>query len=202
MTGERWYSKWQVPDVPAGTKGDWCIDSVEVTEAEARWASRLPRRLGGADIDAGVYRRLRCGRTVVMSDTPDEIGDHRQLFDRARGTVLLNGLGLGMALNGVASKPEVERVIVVELSRDVLDLVAPHYLAKFRHRGGAFLWFNHADAMTWKPPEGMRFGAVWHDIWPHINPDNVDQMKTLHRRYGRKTDWQGSWARDLCEMHR
>ena len=56
-----------------------------------------------------------------------------------------------------------------------------------------------ADALEWKPPKGTRYNAVWHDIWDNICGDNLDDMKKLHRKYGRRTNWQGSWCRDQCE---
>ena len=35
-----------------------------------------------------------------------------------------------------------------------------------------------------------------HDIWDDICLDNLETMATLHRKYGRRCDWQGSWKRD------
>jgi hypothetical protein len=58
-----------------------------------------------------------------------------------------------------------------------------------------------ADAFSWKPPKNIRYGMVWHDIWPNICGDNYPEMKTLHRRYGRKADWQGSWCKGLTKRH-
>ena len=54
------------------------------------------------------------------------------------------------------------------------------------------------DALQFMP-RGMKFTVVWHDIWNHICSDNLPDMHKLHRKYGRRTDWQGSWARHLCE---
>ena len=88
-------------------------------------------------------------------------------------------------------KPEVEHVTVVELSKDVIALVAGHYKARYGDR----LTVVHADALDWKPPKGARYDAVWHDIWPDICGDNWETMKRLHRKYGRRCDWQNSWCR-------
>jgi spermidine synthase len=99
-----------------------------------------------------------------------------------------------MVLNAALRKPEVEHVTVVEQSEDVIKLVASHY-------EGPRVTIVHADAMTYQPPTGAKFGAVWHDIWDDICADNLDEMKILHRRYGRRTVWQGSWARELCERY-
>jgi hypothetical protein len=44
---------------------------------------------------------------------------------------------------------------------------------------------------------------AWFDIWPSICQDNWDEMKLLHRRYGRKADWKGCWGREeIMRMNR
>jgi len=90
-------------------------------------------------------------------------------------------------------KPGVLRVTVIEASADVIKLVAPHYAKLWGER---FVCV-HADAFAYQPPRGARYGAVWHDIWDDINHDNLPQMRDLHRKYARRTTWQGSWAREL-----
>ncbi len=56
-----------------------------------------------------------------MSTTPQEIITQRPGLQRAHGTVVVGGLGLGWFLKKVHDKPEVERVILVEYSRELLD---------------------------------------------------------------------------------
>lgn len=184
-------------DVPEGVSGSWRVERFAVTDEDVRlhnmrcmWSAGMGRRT----IDAGTYTRLTRGETVVMSDTQAEKWDHYDAVRAARGVILLNGLGLGMVLNACMLKPEVERAIVVEQSSDVIALCAAHYRGKF----GARVEIIEADALTYQPPKGVRFGMVWHDIWDNICGDNLPEMKTLHRRYGRRADWQGSWAKDLC----
>jgi len=134
-----------------------------------------------------------------MSDTPDEMRDHLSIVNHATGRVLINGLGLGMVLKNILLKPEVFEVTVIEIDQDLIDLVGPrlgwpNYVLD--HRVSIIC----ADALTWKPPKGKRYNAVWHDIWDDICTDNLDQMKYLTRKYGQYSDWQGSWCRGLCEQ--
>jgi hypothetical protein len=56
-----------------------------------------------------------------MSLTPMEMLTHRRGAQLASHTVVLGGLGLGWLLRKVCEKPEVERVVVVEKSRVLLD---------------------------------------------------------------------------------
>ena len=127
-----------------------------------------------------------------MSDTPDEKRGHYRFVWSAKGHVLINGLGLGMVLGAVLQNPAVTKATVVEISPDVIALVAPSY----RDPRVSIVC---GDALTIEIEKGAKFGAVWHDIWDNICADNLEAMKTLHRRYGRRAEWQGSWARHLCE---
>jgi spermidine synthase len=56
-----------------------------------------------------------------MSLTPTEVMTQRGGVRAARGAVLIGGLGLGWLLRKVCETPEVEKVIVVEISREVLE---------------------------------------------------------------------------------
>lgn len=143
---------------------------------------------GRGYIPEGEYTSLTCkGRGIVMSDTPDEMRDHYHAFWKAKGHVLINGLGLGMVLGAILRKPEVEHVTVIEIDPDVIDLVGPHYAC-------GRLTIINVDAFEYVPPKGARFGAAWHDIWDDYCADNLPEMTRLKRRYGRRADWQGCWS--------
>jgi hypothetical protein len=175
--------------LPEGRRGPWAVRRVTVDRAPMR-----PDRKGPPP---GTYTMLTHDlRGVVMSDTPDERRDHLVFVLKAHGHVLINGLGLGMCLAAVLARSEVTRATVVEADEDVIALVGRHYV------GDPRVEIVHADAYDYAPPRGVRYGAVWHDIWDAISSDNLPGMTRLHRKYGRRTDWQGSWARDLCESGR
>ena len=56
-----------------------------------------------------------------MSITPQEIITQRPGIQRASGTVMVGGLGLGWFLRKVHDRDEVERVILVEKCQELLD---------------------------------------------------------------------------------
>ncbi len=176
--------------VPEGTSGKWSVVQFEIPEHSIE---NLRMMMDGRGATPGNYTKLHCkGRGVIMSDTPAEKQDHAQFVLEARGHCLINGLGLGMCLQAALLKPEVEHVTVVEIDQDVIDLV-------WRHYASDRCTIIHASAFDYKPPKGIRYGAVWHDIWDSICVDNHDEMKRLHRKYGRRADWQGSWGRPEIE---
>ena len=193
------YDKYKV-DIPEGQSGEWRIEKFTVSEQEAKF-SELRAKISFSDrgrpVKAGIYTRLLRNGTLVMSDTPAEIDDHYGTLRWSRGNVLLNGLGLGVALKIVLGNQGVKKVFVNELSEDVIKLVRPYFTDDR-------VVINHADAFEWKPPRGTRFGMIWHDIWDNICEDNLPEMKKLHRKYGHYLDKggeQGSWGRDLLDDH-
>lgn len=184
--------------VPEGASGRWAVQRFTVSREDAQWAN-LRATIGGErgrGISPGDYTRLVHGATVVMSDVPAEMRDHVDAVLNAKGDCLVNGLGLGMVVQAMLFKDGVNTVTVIERSPDVIKLVAPHYQERF---GNRFMVIE-SDALQYTPPRGKKFGAVWHDIWDYICADNLDNMKTLHRRYGRRTEWQGSWCRAECQQ--
>jgi len=179
--------------VPAGERGKWRVEKFTITEEASKFATLRSLWQGGRGaIRPGTYTKLVCeGRGVVMSDTPDEMRDHADAVRHARGHVLINGLGLGMVLGAILKKPEVERVTVVELDADVIALIGPHYAC-------GRLEIVNASAFDYEPPRGIRYDAVWHDIWDDICTGNLSEMTKLKRKYGSRSDWQGCWSEPIC----
>lgn len=186
-----------IVDVPEGVAGDWRIEKFTVSQVEADLFnfgnSRNAR--SGRDIDPDTYTRLMYQGTVVMSDTPAEKRDHIEFISRAKRHILINGLGLGYAVEACGRKSSVQRITVIEMSSDVLLLSKQHYLNKYPDK----VEIIHADAFTWTPPKEVRYDAVWHDIWNHICSDNLKEMDQLYHKYKGISDWQGSWCRNDCE---
>lgn len=187
------YQFGHVPFVEAA-RGDWQISPFEVSESEAGLHNMrcAMRRQRVHMIKPGRYMRLEHARRgVVMSNTPMEVLTNREAYRAARGKVLVNGLGLGMLLEGLVRKDEVESVRVVEIDRDVIDLV-----------GGRFandpkVEIVHADAFQYRPARGEVFDYAWHDIWDDFSIENLPSMKKLVARYRKPRSMaQGVWSRE------
>lgn len=181
-------------NIPDGEKGDFKVMKFKVdSTGSLQTLFSNPARV----CPEGEYTKLvHAQRGVIMSDTPAEMRDHIEAVIKAKGSCLINGLGIGMVLKAVLNKPEVTDVTVIELEQDVIDLVAPHYVNDPR------VTIIQADAYLWQPPKEKRYSMVWHDIWDNISEDNLPLMGKLHRKYGRKADWQGSWAKHICLSQR
>lgn len=189
---EEWRVMDNIPNVniPAAQSNQWRVETFDVPKSD--WGAFI---YGHRTPKPGTYTRLMRGSIVVMSDTDAEKRDHSFAVHKANGHCLINGLGLGMVLGACLLKNSVTKVTVVEISADVINLVAHHY-------ADARVEIIQSDALLYKPPKGVRYGMVWHDIWDNICADNLPQMHALHRKYGKRCDWQGSWARQECERVR
>jgi len=188
-------------NVPEGKSGAYSIEKFIVSEKDASFHNmRSTFSFGdrGRTIEAGEYTKMVRGGTIVMSDTFAEIRDHSCFIEEAHDHVLINGLGLGWVIEALFQKKEVKTIVVIEKSKDVISLVKQHYYNKCPK--DKYIIIVHADAFEYKPQKGQRYGAVWHDIWDNICGDNLEDMKKLHRKYCRRTDWQSSWCRDECEL--
>lgn len=191
--------------VPPGEHGRAVIERFTVSAGSL---GALRYALQGRPVTPGEYQRLLVDGVLWMSDTPAEAWDHRTLlllareraYSERRPTVLVHGLGLGVAVEsligiGVAS------LDVVELDDDVLSLVGPH-VQRLADAAGVRLTLHHDNALTKAWPTVRRWDLVWHDIWPTISAVNLDAMTALHRRFGRRCYWQGSWCKDECRRLR
>ena len=221
-----WYEKYKV-DVPVGECGDWTVERFTFDRRAAdmeRTRAMFTFSGGGRGVPEGTYTSLKRRGYLVMSDTPDEIRDHLGPIHEVvhavkRGekpTCLVHGLGLGMVAKAMLDEGAA-KVTIVEQSSDVIDLVGKHLLHALGgseevfegyEANGSRSWATdrlsiiNDDALTWQPLKGAKWDVLWHDIWDDLCTDNLPEMKILHRRFGRRSRWQGSWGRELCERAR
>ena len=208
-----------VPDVSflqEGTQGRWQVERFEIGEKELanfdlgtikdgpRAIARMRRP------KMGTFTRLVYTGGVfedtVMSDVEGEKWELERFVRIATGTVLINGLGLGVALNAVLLKPDVYSVYVIEKSKEVCALVGEQFEQRVADGvyGSKGLLILHDDAFTWKLAKGEMFNVVWHDIWTNITSDNLTEITKLKRKYARRLirpgAWQGAWAEMQCRF--
>lgn len=180
-------------NVPDGVSGKWSVSTFEVPKEDL--SQMLSMMKYGRGVPAGTYKRLMRGGEVIMSNTPDEISDFLGFYYKAKGSILINGLGIGVTLKALMEKPEVTDITVIENSEDVIKLVASSYQ-------DPKVTIIHADAFTWNPPKGKVYDCVWHDIWDNICADNLPEMAKLHRKYARRAKYQESWCKYRCQRQK
>ncbi len=176
--------------VGTGPKG-W---KVEVLKATDLW--RMKYAMDGRDSGEGPFHVLRHDGVLWMSDTAAEMRDLYEPVGMIRAskpaTVLVHGLGMGLVI--AAALRYGSDVDVVEIDGDLAEWMTP-WLTTLAAKHGGEIRVHVGDALTWQWPVGSKWHIVWHDIWPDISDDNLKDMHYLHRSFGGRCDWQGSWAR-------
>lgn len=197
-----WYDSFRVT-VPEGTSSDVTIRRFEV-ERDSLTNLRLQLQ-GGRQCAPGTYTQLLRRGQIWMSDTTAECRDHWEPYNQAQklehGSMLINGLGLGVLLQGVIPLGNLDVIDVVEIDPDVIKLVGDHYMA-LAEEHGVQLTIHQDDAYTIQWPKGRRWDLAWHDIWPTLCTDDLEEHGKLNRKYGRRVDWQGCWAHEQLLSYR
>lgn len=109
----------------------------------------------------GIHTLQENGHGTWMSSMPQEIEQHHRQLAGLKGRVLIGGLGLGLAPALLNSMEEVEQVVVVEKSFEVLDLVGK-YIPKKK------VSIVHTDLYEYllrAKKKKMRFDCAFYDIW-------------------------------------
>jgi len=198
-----WFQiKWpkMVEVVPEGERGDAKVTHFEVSEKDSAYSRMRASVQGyaGEFVPPGRYARLVVGGSLMMSDTEMEQHTNSRAIYQANGSVLIAGMGLGVMLIPVCQKPGVTKVLVVEKSQDVIDLVEPH-VRKFLGEDAEKLTIIQGDIFDFKPQKGEKWDTIWFDIWPDVCEDNLDGLATLKRRFSKRLNkenpecWMGAW---------
>jgi len=179
-------------------------DGIKIDQfvVEATSIENMRLAFQGRSCAPGTYTRLTIDGALWMSDTSAEKRDHWSPVSAMRqleGDVLIHGLGLGLVV--AAAIRLGHSVDVVEQDQRVIDAVGPSMEALAAEHG-VECRIHHGDAYTYQFPKGQTWAVAWHDIWLDLCVDNLDEMAKLHRRYGRRVEWQGSWGRELLRRER
>lgn len=175
--------------IPAGASGLWYVAKATVG------ALPFGDRMDAPGSYTFLYRytdstMLRGGESV-MSDNRLELAKHLDFVMRARGRVLVTGLGLGCVLRGLMARAQVESIDLVERDRDVIALVWPHIPKDPR------VTLHCAEAVDWvKRHRDRRWDAAWHDLWTDTD-SGEPSLPIVHQRLmlalRRRVGWQGAW---------
>ncbi len=148
--------------------GDFRIEKFEINP------NNLYAALHG--ISVGKYVRLLHKNEVVMSDTDMEKRTNAKFVINAHGNVLIGGLGIGMILLAIQDKSNVDRIIVVEKSKEVIALVKDQLPLNNK--------IEIVNADVWEYMPSCKFNTIYMDIWNYINTDVYkDSMKPLISKY-------------------
>ncbi len=119
--------------IPEGSCGAFRVRHLHVASgARLNTANLRCMALGGQPSEPVRFRKpvhfheLSEHGGVWMTDKPDEQAQANRLVSGLRGTVLVGGLGLGYGATRLAQQPQVDNVVIVERSEEVIRLVWRH----------------------------------------------------------------------------
>lgn len=175
-------------DIPEATSGDWKVK--HLIQPAGRPLVRTSTRtmlFGGHRAAALCYseptrwHQLYEGTSLWMTDLPIEQFQARRVLPRLHGHVLVGGLGLGMVLQLLRRRRSVREITVIEYSKDVIRLVAPHHdFADTR------VTFVQADIAAYlhdcEPVFDTAFFDTWSDDGEGTFFDTVLPLRELARR--------------------
>jgi hypothetical protein len=180
--------------VPEKSHGIAAVEHFSVSDSESKFSALR----SGDYVPSGRYAKLKVNGILMMSDTSMEHRTNMEVVRQAKGDVLIAGLGLGMILHPILSKPEVLSVTVVEKYADVITLIGPTV-------ENDKLTIVEGDIFTWKPAKGSKYDVVYFDIWAEQSTDCLEDMRKLHirfRPYKFKDGWMDSWRKDLLKAQK
>lgn len=126
-----------VVKIPAGKVGEYAIEHFTRPAGKVERSSLKTAIMGGQadpplEFDHETkWHRLVYEGGVWMTDLPIEQIQHDKELEpilRDGGSVLVGGLGVGYAANVLAACEHVERIVIVEISPEVISLVGPHVI--------------------------------------------------------------------------
>jgi hypothetical protein len=127
--GEPWEG---VVSIPEGEVGTYRVKHFSRPAGEVERSNFRTAFIGGQGHSPLAFDRatnwhsLEYEGGVWVTDLPIEQQQHDDLLAPLFGSVLVGGLGIGYAATVLAANPDVDEVVVVEISPEVVELVGPH----------------------------------------------------------------------------
>jgi len=121
-----------VVEIPEGKVGEYMIrhifrDAGKVARSNLRTAMFGGQGDKPLEFDRKTqWHELSYDGGVWMTDLPIEQQQHDNELEPVCGRVVVGGLGVGYAANVLAARSSVDEVVVVEISKEVVELVGPH----------------------------------------------------------------------------
>lgn len=172
------------------TIGAYEVTTKVLTEQEAKFynlRALLNNRLE-ALVNAGTYKVLTKDGEIVMSNTQLEITTHQEAIEKAKGNILVAGLGLGMFLTAIKDKKEVKKIVVVEKSEEIIQMIGKYYKDnKIEIINEDIFDFSTKDT----------FDLIWIDIWNDFNNYNLEEMEYLKEKFSSNSKEILCWSEDI-----
>lgn len=177
--------------VPPSKFGNWEVIKFTITEEEAKFYNmrNIINRRSLLNVEQGEFVRLvKGGSEVVMSNTLMELETNQVAYENATGNVLIAGLGMGMILDAILSKPDVTKVRIIELDQDIIDNIGVLY------KDHPKVEIVQGSIFDYTLQKDEYYNYIWFDIWTYITNDNIEEILELHSKFCRHCKWMSFWS--------
>jgi len=149
--------EWKTVDYPVKSLG-----TASITKTKYRRNIYLMEGVDGYELlkvtKPITITELRINGKVVMLDDPMQWIAMKRLAEACKGRVLIGGLGLGLILHHLVGNKRVKSIDVVEINKDVIDLIKPFLPDDDRVK------IHHDDVLSYKWVHG-NFDTIVLDLW-------------------------------------
>ena len=131
-----------------------------------------------------------------MWGLPEEIEDQKEIAENASGKVLVAGYGLGIVQKFLLENRQVDFVLTVEASKEVLDVCKSRYGKLY----GDIVLCDYYDFES-----QIEFDTVVGDIWENVNERYLEEYERFRVKANELLSHKGkvlSWGGDYFEYLR
>lgn len=112
------------------------------------------------------YLEVKEGDTTWMSITPHEINTMKEDIKKVKGNVLVLGLGLGYFPYMASLNNEVNKIVIIEKDKNIIELFKDELLPKFNTNKIEII---HSDALVYLKNIKEHFDYVYCDLYHSAN---------------------------------
>ena len=123
------------------------------------------------------YLALTEGNNVWMSLNPNDIETMKPYIKKAKGNVLVLGLGMGYVPYMISLKDEVKSITIIEKDKEIIDLFKKNLLPLFVNRNK--ITIIEDDAINYVA-ENNKYDYIFADLW-HDAEDGLSLFVQLKR---------------------
>ena len=156
------------------------LDDVKVDEESFMELSQI-----GYFKDGFSYPFLGTQDSVWMSLNPNEIMTMDKHIKKAKGNVLVLGLGMGYFAFMIANKKDANKVIIIEKDQSIIDLFNENIYPSFTNKEKIQIVKEDAFKYLDNKENDVKFDMVFADLW-HSVEDGINIFLRLKEIEGRK----------------
>ena len=130
------------------------------------------------------YLALCQGNNIWMSLNPNEIETMEPFIAKAKGNVLVFGLGMGYVPFMMLDKSEVKHITIIEKDQNIINLFNKLLFPYFPNKNKITIIKD--DALKYQPKE--KYDYIFADLW-HTPEDGIELFIALKKKYRNIDCW-------------